>query len=360
MNIIPETLLKANLVKRHNRFVAEVILNGSPETVYVPNTGRLSELALPGADVLLSPINGKYRYKILYIINNNYPVMIDSTYSNRLFHKLLLDKKVPGLENFKLIRREPAIGNHRFDFLIEADGEEKFLELKSCTLFHNNTASFPDAVSERASEHVKLLAETGKGIIVFFILKHNMQYFIPNYHTDFTFYESLKKHREHIDIKALSIQYNDNLEITGLKEIPFIIPEVKPCGIFIILIKLDNSSSHDNLDEYLLLCGKDETDIFRRVKNLRNNLKKFPAVEGINFNGMKIITDLPVVTENTDISKLDSSFSIKESKGKPVLISGDWRIYSFKENPAEKQWFWDEILKLRFNSDNENLSDIYL
>ena len=118
MKKTPGNLLRASLIKRHNRFVAEVILNGKPETVYVPNTGRLSELALPGADLLLSPINGKYRYKILYIINDNYPVMIDSTYSNRLFQKLLLEK-VPGLENHELIRRRPAIGNHRFDFLLK-------------------------------------------------------------------------------------------------------------------------------------------------------------------------------------------------------------------------------------------------
>jgi hypothetical protein len=207
---------------------------------------------------------------------------------------------------------------------------------------------------------VKLLAETGNGIIAFLIFRHNMKYFIPNYHTDFTFYETLKKHREHIDIKALSIQYNNSLEITGLTEIPVLIPEVKPCGIFIMLIKLNNSSSHNNLNGYLLLCGKDETDIFRRVKSLRNNLKKFPAIEGIDFNGMKIITDLPVVTDNTDISVLDSSFIREESKGEPLFSSGDWRIYSFRDNPAEKQWFWDEILKLRFNRANPDLSNLYL
>jgi DNA-binding sugar fermentation-stimulating protein len=38
---LPDTLIKANLIKRINRFVAEVLINSKPETVYVPNTGRL-------------------------------------------------------------------------------------------------------------------------------------------------------------------------------------------------------------------------------------------------------------------------------------------------------------------------------
>ncbi|HOP30250.1 MAG TPA: DNA/RNA nuclease SfsA [Spirochaetota bacterium] len=348
MKKTPDNLLRASLIKRNNRFVADVILNGKPETVYVPNTGRLSELALPGADVLLSPINGKYRYKILYIINDNYPVMIDSTYSNRLFQKLLIEKKVPGLEGFKLIRREPAIGNHRFDFLLEADGKEKFLELKSCTLFHNNIASFPDAVSERASEHVRLLAETGEGILVFLIFKHKMNYFIPNYHTDFTFYKTVKNCSKLIDIKALSIEYNDNLDITQLKEVPVLMPEVGPCGLFIILIKLNDSTAQGINSRYLLLCGIEKNDLFKRVKKLRSNPKLFPSIEGISFTGMKIITDLPVVTETTDISVLDYSLLNKDSDSGTVFSSDEWRVYSFRENPAEKEWFWDEILNLRF------------
>lgn len=347
---IPENYVTAKLFKRINRFVAEVLIDGDPETVYVPNTGRLSELALPEADILLSPINGKYRYKILYIINESYPVMIDSTYSNSLFDKLLREKRVPGLEDFSLTRREPPYGNHRFDFLLESNGMEKLLELKSCTLFHGDIASFPDAVSERASEHIKLLAETGKGIIVFFILKHNMKFFIPNFHTDFIFYETLKHCRERIDIKALSIEYNDRLDITGLKEIPVLIPEVKPCGLFIMLIKLNNSPEQGKINQYLLLCGKDDTDIFKRIKKLRSSSKQFPAVDGINPDGIKIITDLPVVTEIDDISILDCSFSNKDCKGKILFSTDEWRIYSFEDNPAEQKWFWNEILKLRFGN----------
>lgn len=348
MQKFPENYIKAELVRRVNRFVAEVLINGSAETVYVPNTGRLSELALPGAKVLLSPINGKFRYKILYIISSEYPVMIDSTYSNRLFQSLIIEGKVPGLANYKLIRREPVYGHHRFDFLLEKKGQQKFLELKSCTLFHKDIASFPDAVSERASEHIKLLAETGKGIIVFFILKHGMKCFIPNYHTDFIFYETLKSWKERINIKALTIEYNDRLDITGLKEIPVLIPEVKPCGIFIILLEQNDTSINPNIKKYILLCGKDKNDVFKRIKKLRSGIKFFPHDTGIDYSGIRILADLPVITGKIQLAMLDSSFSNEFAGGKIIFHSEEWRVYSFNINPAEQKWFWDEIFDMRF------------
>jgi len=342
---LQNSLLKAKLLKRNNRFVAEVLIDDRPQNVYVPNTGRLSELALPGADVLLSPINGKYRHKILYIISERYPVMIDSTYSNRLFQKLLLEKKVPGLEDFSLTRREPPYGNHRFDFLIEKKGKEKFLELKSCTLFHNDIASFPDAVSERASDHIKLLSKTGNGILVFFILKQDMRYFIPNYHTDYNFYQTLRNCKDLIEIKPLSVSYNSRLEITGLKEVPLLMPEENPSGLFIIILKQEITGRHNS---YFLLCGTDETDVFKKIRKFRNGSIRLPEIDGIDYNETKIITDLPVLTDKNDLSILDYSFSNKDCKGKNIFSSGEWRIYSFEDNPAEQKWFWDEILKLRF------------
>ncbi len=347
MQKIPSHLKKAELIRRLNRFVAEVSIDGRAETVYVPNTGRLSELALPGAEVLLSPLNGKFRYRILYIISDDYPVMIDSTYSNRLFHDLLIERRVPGLENFTGLKREPVYGNHRFDFLIEQNGEERFLELKSCTLFHETTASFPDAVSDRASEHVKLLAETGVGEIVFFVLKDGMKKFIPNYHTDFTFYETLKNCGGSIRSRALSVRYNEDLRIEKLTEIPVVIPDVRPRGIFMLILR---NTEQPGPQKYLLLCGKDETDVFSRIKKIKSSRKQMPAIPGIDFTEFKIISDLPVISDNTDLSILDMIFSGNGNHGKKIFVSDEWRIYSFDENPAKENRFWDMILTLRFGN----------
>ena len=53
-------------VRRVNRFVAEVLIDGETEQVHVKNTGRLRELLVPGARVTLQKVSDPKR-KRLYI-----------------------------------------------------------------------------------------------------------------------------------------------------------------------------------------------------------------------------------------------------------------------------------------------------
>ena len=356
MQKFPDKLLKAILVKRINRFVAEVTFNNETLSVYVPNTGRLSELALPGTEVLLSPINAKYKYKILYIINRSYPVMIDSTYSNRLFHTLLKEKKVPGLDHYTSIRSEPVYGNHRFDFLLTDETGEKFIELKSCTLFHNRTGAFPDAISSRASEHVKLLAESGIGELIFFVLKNDIEKFIPNYHTDFVFYETLKFYRDKINIRALSVQYDKNLKIQSLKEIPVVIPDVKPYGIF-LLVMFNPEDTVNNDGEVLeqgfyIYCGYHTENVFKAIASIRKKNGIRSILPDAQFSNLKIISDLPIVSSSITIDEvknklIDNGGLSISSDGQNDICTGSRLIY-YKEDPVKLSWFWDIILELRF------------
>ncbi|PKL17445.1 MAG: DNA/RNA nuclease SfsA [Spirochaetae bacterium HGW-Spirochaetae-5] len=355
MQKYPETLLKAILVKRINRFVAEVTVNNEKLNVYVPNTGRLSELALPGTEVLLSPINAKYKYKILYMINRSYPVMIDSTYSNRLFHSLLKEKKVPGLENYSSIRSEPIYGNHRFDFLITNETGTKFIELKSCTLFHNRTGAFPDAVSSRASEHVKELAESGIGELIFLVLKNDIEKFIPNYHTDFRFYETLTLYKDKINVRALTVQYDNDLKIQSLKEIPVIIPKIKPEGIFLLMMFNPEDTVNNDGDVleqgFYIYCGDHEENVFKTINSIRKKNGIQSILPGKQFSKLKIISDLPIVTSSITTDEVDKKLIY--NGGLSVSLDGQNNnirkcIIFFKENPVNQSWFWDLILGLRF------------
>jgi len=47
--------ISGKLIKRLNRFAVEVEVEGRQERAYLPNTGRLWELLLPGTTLLLSP-----------------------------------------------------------------------------------------------------------------------------------------------------------------------------------------------------------------------------------------------------------------------------------------------------------------
>jgi sugar fermentation stimulation protein A len=355
MKKYPDTLIKAELVKRINRFVAEVTSDGKQFNVYVPNTGRLSELALPGAELLLSPINAKYSYKILYIINRSFPVMIDSTYSNRLFHELLKQKKVPLLEHYPSIKSEPVYGSHRFDFLLGTGDKQVYIELKSCTLFHKTTGAFPDAVSTRASEHVKALADSEKGNLIFLVLKNNIERFVPNYHTDFAFYETLKFNKDKIAIRALTVQYDDNLIIHSLKEIPVIIPEVKPEGIYLLILfnPADTLSGDGEVLEqgYYIYCGNSEENIFKTISSIKKKNGVRTILSDTKFSGLKIVTDLPIVASSISINEVQKKLMQHGGTEIPSDESNNYvdnRLIYYKKNPAEESWFWNMILKLRF------------
>lgn len=49
-----DNITSALFIDRPNRFIADVSIDGTTETVHVKNTGRCRELLLPGAEVYLT------------------------------------------------------------------------------------------------------------------------------------------------------------------------------------------------------------------------------------------------------------------------------------------------------------------
>ncbi len=329
----------ATFISRINRFVAAVTINNIETNVYVPNTGRMSELALPGTECLLTESRGRYQYKILYMISNGFPVMIDSSLSNSLFAELLANRKVPGLEEYSLLQREPVYGRHRFDFLLEHENNKCYVELKSCTLFYGRAASFPDAVSDRASSHIEHLASTGCGRLIIFILNEESRVFIPNYHTDYNFYLTLKKYSPAIKVDALRIKYNSSLEITSLENVPVHIPDVSRSGFFFAAV-ISGSGMH------MVYVSDFCHDVFIAVQKFRARLKQGITVPCIH--DVAKIYDMPIIglmPQHDEIHSIISSHDGVLTAG----VDGDGKYYWFSYNPAETKWFWDYILRLRFS-----------
>jgi sugar fermentation stimulation protein A len=352
--------IKAVFKKRINRFVSQVLINNKVEEIYVPNTGRLSELAIPGNEVILIPSPGKYRYRLLYIFHNNFPVMIDSARSNTLFPELLSNGLIPDLKNDSIIRSEPAYQNHRFDFLMENEGYEYFLELKSCTLAYKNIASFPDAVSARGAAHIELLASAGNGKLFILILHSGIKTFVPNFHTDFNFYETLRKYSGDVEILPYSVEYDSSFNIVKLNKVPLLIPKVKPSGIYYIVLWNDKDrviecGSLGNLQfkkGYYIYSGSGKNNLFKRIGHHRKKKKKKHWHIDYITAGMKVSADIPIVTD--EYKECDLADILDKNSGEPVKNFGstDCKCFShlhyFQDNPVEKSWFWQTVLRLRF------------
>jgi len=365
MNTNNKQLRSAIFIKRINRFISIVKLDNKEIQVYVPNTGRLSELAIRGNNVLLIHSSGKYPYKILYIYHNKFPVMIDSLYSNKLFSDLLMDGSIKELNEYRFIKREPAFHKHRFDFLMkDRDGMEFFIELKSCTLRWNHIASFPDAISTRASSHVNLLAETDNGILVFFILHNRIKYFIPNYHTDFEFYKAIKLNQNRVRLLAYSVNYDDDFNITELNIVPVKIPDVKPVGAYLIIfhnrekkqIKTGKLGLIKYVEGYYVYVGSGRNNVFKRIAHhKKSGRKKHWHIDYIKGH-MKIISDIPIVRD--DDIECQLSQWLNGIEGRPVFNFGssDCRckghLIYFKDNPMDRHDFWDFIFRKRWDKYN--------
>ncbi len=353
--------IEAELIKRINRFVAFVNLNGDVIKVYVPNTGRMAELAIPGSLVVMVPSGGVYPYKIVFIYYKGYPVMIDSIFSNHLAAGLMEEGMIDGLDTYRISSMEPAYGRHRFDILVRnGNGQEYFIELKSCTLAWKDVSAFPDAVSARASKHVEMLAESGRGIVVFLIMHRGVKFFVPNYHTDYDFYMSLRNNRDRIDIRAYSLDFGDDYKIKDVQKVSVIIPEALPMGSYLVIFKNDKDRCIDTgglgkivyRAGYYAYAGNGGANIFKRIARHRQMQKSRHWHIDYIKTEMKIIADIPVLS--TDIDECILAAGMRGLNGIPVdrFGSSDCSCRShliyFETSPLEMREFWDYIFEKRY------------
>lgn len=221
-------------------------------TAHLPNPGRLWELLLPDAPVLLERLDrgGRSlgsRYRLLAVESRGSLVFLDTVRTNRVARLLLERDLIPGLERARPVRSEVNLGGHRFDFLVRRDGTETLLEVKSCTLFGNGVAMFPDAVTERGRRHLLALARYGRRgrrpIVLFVVHTPGVRWFLPDYHTDLAFARTLLALRHRLDVVAVAVRWRRDLSLVpcvGRLEIPwrFLEREAEDRGSYLLLIRL--------------------------------------------------------------------------------------------------------------------------
>lgn len=196
-------VIEAEFVKRPNRFIAEVIIDGRLESVHVKNTGRLKELLVEGVRVILERSKNpsrKTKYSLIAVYKGREIVNIDSQAPNLAAYEALASGVITEIGEPDKVRREVKYRNSRFDLYYEKKGQCGFVEVKGVTLDVNGTARFPDAPTERGAKHVRELIkahEEGYECSVLFVIQmKNIKSFEPNYNTDPEFSKELKRASE--------------------------------------------------------------------------------------------------------------------------------------------------------------------
>ena len=222
-------LISAIFIDRPNRFITNVKIKNKIYRSHLADPGRLKELLIPGAKLILAPapVGSKRstKYSTLMVEHNNQLISLVSTFPNQFVKNAIEKGSLPMLRNFRYLRSEIAVGRHRIDFLFKTKKEEKFyLEVKSVTFVEDRIAKFPDAITIRGKKHVELLTrlknDGHQAGILFVCQRPDADLFEPMFDRDPAFASALlKAYNNGVNVWCITLNVNKT-GITFNNEIP--------------------------------------------------------------------------------------------------------------------------------------------
>lgn len=132
--------------------------NGMVVLAHCPNSGAMTTCCEPGRLVFLSKgvKQGRkcpYTWE-LYAAEGGL-VCVNTQIPNRVVYDAILAGELPELTGYEHVRREVRFEDARFDLCLKAAHRPAcFVEVKNCTLLHNDLVMFPDAVTRRGVKHL--------------------------------------------------------------------------------------------------------------------------------------------------------------------------------------------------------------
>ena len=213
----------AKFVERINRFVVRCHSDDIGEVdAFMANPGRLGELLIPGAYIVLEKSAKSATRKTLYsaagVYSDDTLIGLNTHHTNRIANYLLQKRLVPGLERVDVVDSEVSHKRSRFDFLVSEEGIRLFLEVKSVSLSGNGIAMFPDAVTERGRRHLNELADLSgpekTNIILFVVQGSWTDLFMPDYHTDLEFSRTMLEERGRLRIIPVGVKWDRSLRLS--------------------------------------------------------------------------------------------------------------------------------------------------
>ncbi len=221
-------LYPAEFIERPNRFLTRVKFEGNIVESHLPDPGRLKELLLPHAKLLIKKEhnpNRKTKFSTQAVWLGDELISINSWLPNQFVHFMLLNQLLPFLNGFEFVKREITVGKNRFDFLVQQGKIKRYIEVKSVTLVENGVAKFPDAVTERGARHVKHLSEmideNIECMVLFVVQRSDASKFSPQWERDPIFSQTiLDAYKNGLKVNVINIKVEKD-KLTYLGELPF-------------------------------------------------------------------------------------------------------------------------------------------
>ncbi|WP_251423592.1 DNA/RNA nuclease SfsA [Veillonella agrestimuris] len=374
MKVLYDTVLKATYQSRPNRFVVNVDVNGESALAHLPNPGRMWELLFPGVTMYVvdhHKPDGKTKYRVVGIKRDGKVIMLDTNYSNDVAQHLIEHKLIPGWEEWRVVRREYTVGKSRFDLLLTNDaGDDFLLEVKSCTLFSNKGAMFPDAITERGRKHLLHLQElqqegyhTG---VLFLVQWDRAQWFLPDYHTDLEFAKTFQDVAPSLDWKAVAVAWDETFTMPSVAHecvyAPHVLDkEAHDSGVYLMVMYLDHELELEVGSKgmmqfrpgYYIYVGSAKTNLTKRIERHKRKRKKMHWHMDYFRSHCDMIAGLPIRTSRHVECALADAVRQVAQWDVPQFGSSDCEctshLFGMTENPIHHKGFMDVVEEFRMN-----------
>lgn len=200
----PTPLLEGRLLRRYQRFLADVDTAAGILTAHCPNTGSMQGCAEPGMRVWLSPATNPAR-KLAWTweLVEALPGVVVGMHtgrSNALVREAIEAGRVPELTGYPTIRPEVKYGEgSRIDLLLTAPGRpDCYVEVKNVTAaVAGRIGYFPDAVTTRGTKHLRemsaMVAAGHRAVLVFCVQRGDVDCVRPADHIDPVYGRTLRE-----------------------------------------------------------------------------------------------------------------------------------------------------------------------
>ncbi len=350
-------ILRGKFIDRPNRFVSHVEIDGKVALCHMPNPGRMRELLFPGVTMYITPNqNPKSRtaYRVVGVEKGNTIFYLDTSRCNDVVAHLVSHQRIPGWEDYFVVRREVTMGDSRFDLLLchRETGETFPVEVKSCSLSGEKGAMFPDAPTERGVKHLSHLtamARAGEhaGLL---ILVHDPKaaWFLPDMHTDPDFAAAFGKAMDIVDWKAAAISWTPDFT---MPEAARLLPSSKEAiekeggdrGAYLLVLEVKEEIEIEGacvLCGYYVYAGWAADHLQKEMSRHRSPRKRAAGpVDALRQRAR--LTGLFPIRSNEDISREVRQALAKISDGE-ISISFAGRkekLFQFSDNPIHQKKF---------------------
>ena len=196
-----EPLIKARLIRRYKRFLADVELDVEIDvegkktkfiTIHTANTGSMTGCAVPDSTIWISNShNPKRKYLHSWELSTaedassegSHLIGINTALANKLVQEAIEQGRIAELGDYEKIDTEVPYGQEksRIDLLLtQTNGQKCYIEVKNVTAsFESGVAAFPDAVTVRGTKHLRelerMVQEGHRGVIVFCVQRDDIR-----------------------------------------------------------------------------------------------------------------------------------------------------------------------------------------